>query len=65
MATNLYTKAVASAAAHAKAGRATEQPSIVICEPSDDNARLFVEGVKAVSGAEAAGRIKRVDNPAA
>ncbi|KAL1406174.1 hypothetical protein Q8F55_007861 [Vanrija albida] len=64
MATNLYTKAVAAAAAHAKAGRATEQPSIVICEPSDDNARAFVEGVKAISGAEAAARVKRVDNPA-
>lgn len=64
MATNLYTKAWAAAEAAKKAGKSVEAPSMVICEPSDSSAQAYVDGVKAIAGAEAAGRVKRVSSPA-
>lgn len=60
MATNLYTKAWALASG---AKKGAEMPEIVICEPNDANATAFVNGIKEVSGAEAAGRVRRVNAP--
>lgn len=64
MATNLYTKAWAAAEAAKKAGKTVDAPSMVICEPHDANAQAYIDGVKAIAGAEAAGRVKRVSTPA-
>jgi 3-hydroxyisobutyrate dehydrogenase len=59
MATNLYTKAWALA----NSRKSAEMPEMVICEPNDANAAAFVDGVKAVSGEEAAQRVRRVGKP--
>ncbi|GMK60004.1 hypothetical protein CspeluHIS016_0902210 [Cutaneotrichosporon spelunceum] len=59
MATNLYTKAWALAGTR----KGTDMPEMVICEPNDANAAAFVDGVKELSGAEAAGRVRRVTKP--
>lgn len=60
MAVNIYTKAIAAARAHGKAGRETTMPSMVVCELSDERAEEFMEAIRAGLGDEAVGRITRV-----
>jgi hypothetical protein len=53
MAVNLYAKSLAAGA----------PPGMVVCEPSDARAALFVDTVRAKIGADAADRVVRVATP--